>query len=99
MGSSEFIKGEKAKFEAADVSGDGALSGGELRNFFNAYRSPAVIKQESKYFIRAHDGNSDGKLSFKEFRSKANQMEDEKELFKKLDSNGDSFLDAAEYED
>merc|ERR1712176_259972 len=97
-GHADVLELEKAKFAAADVSGDGTLAGAELRNFFHAHLSAAVMKIESRDAIKKQDKDGDGKLNFEEFAdTDQDGAEDEKQVFAEYDVKGDGFLDDVEY--
>jgi len=96
---------EKQKFQLADVSGDGKLNIEELPNLFYPETHEGVLGVVTENTMKTKDNNGDGKLTAKEFwagDSLAEEMrdapisEEEEADFKKLDSNGDGFIELKE---
>jgi Ca2+-binding EF-hand superfamily protein len=96
---------EKQKFQLADVSGDGKLSLEELPNLFYPETHDGVLGVVTESTMKAKDTNGDGKLTAKEFwsgdspdpemREQPISAEEEAD-FKKLDANGDGFIETSE---
>ena len=96
---------EKQKFQLADVSGDGKLNIEELPNLFYPETHEGVLGVVTENTMKTKDNNGDGKLTAKEFWAgdaldeemrDAPISEEEEADFKKLDSNGDGFIELKE---
>jgi len=97
---------ETEKFKAADNNGDKVLDHAELPALFYPETHEGVLAVTVAETMRQKDADKDGKLSSKEFwesddaeGSDMELSEEEDADFRKLDKNGDGFLDLAELRD
>jgi len=88
---------ETAKFRVADLNGDGIVDSTELPALFFPEAHPHVLQVVVQDAMRRKDADGDGKLTKKEFHQDDPDMEEmveeDKEEFTKLDTNGDGFVD------
>lgn len=94
---------ETAKFKAADMNGNNLLELSELPGLFYAEADDKELEASAKEGIAHKDKNGDGKLSSEEFWEydeknppSAEAKKEDEEDFKRMDSNGDNFMDLTE---
>eukprot|EP00930_Biecheleria_cincta_P039242 TRINITY_DN2699_c0_g1_i2.p1 TRINITY_DN2699_c0_g1~~TRINITY_DN2699_c0_g1_i2.p1 ORF type:complete len:304 (+),score=83.69 TRINITY_DN2699_c0_g1_i2:71-913(+) len=91
---------EKAKFEAADLDGNGLLSKEEATGLFFPEQNEKVLKVLAKQTLEVQDMDNDGFLSPMEVweRDFSHEQlnEEEKQEFKSLDTDGDGKLNLQE---
>jgi len=92
---------EARKFAAADVNGDGVLEAGEVPALFYPETHDGVLAVTVAETMKQKDRDSDGKLSAIEFWEVTDEedselSEEENEDFRKLDLDGNGFLDLDE---
>jgi len=107
MDDGEFRDHQTAMFKAADVNGDGLLSKTELVALRFPETRDEVMKVVSQRAMKTADMDGNGKVSPDEFQERlswavpwhsdeAKRTSNAEKLFKRLDSNGDGFLQQEE---
>lgn len=93
------IELETKKFKAFDDNGDGRLDLRELTSFIDPHEHGKMLTIMTEENMKTKDKNGDSKLSLEEFVEEPDDIDRaEKAQFKKLDRDGDGFLNVNELE-